>query len=213
MNRFSMIAAAALLLSGPAFAAESKTYEVSITNITPGQAFTPVLAATHSPDIRLFRLGEAAIEELELLAENGMTAPLEDLLLASGKAQDTSGTGGLLLPGETMSFEIQGSRRYGHLSLAAMLLPTHDNFVALDAIPLPKQAVTVYAKGYDAGTEANVELCDHIPGPPCFGTNEPDDSGEGFVHIGSGIHGVGELDPAVHDWNNPVARITVRRVR
>lgn len=213
MNRTAMILAAGLALSSSVLAGESKTYEVTVTNITPGQAFTPVLAVTHSDKAAIFELGAEASPELELLAENGMTGPLEDVLLASGLAQDTAGTGGLLMPGESMTIEIEGSNRYGRLSLAAMMLPTHDNFVALNAVSLPSHGATFYAMGYDAGTEANEEICDHIPGPPCFGANMPDDSGEGYVHVGNGIHGIGDLDPAVHDWANPVARVTVRRLK
>ena len=33
------------------------------------------------------------------------------------------------------------------------------------------------------------------------------------LHIHAGIHGVGDLDAATRDWRNPVALITVRRLR
>jgi hypothetical protein len=36
---------------------------------------------------------------------------------------------------------------------------------------------------------------------------------EGYVHIHAGIHGVGDLEPGMRDWRNPVARITIRRVK
>jgi len=57
-----------------------------------------------------------------------------------------------------------------------------------------------------------------IPGPnfvECGGPGKGGvaGGGEGFVHIHSGIHGVGDLKPALRDWNNPMALITVRRVR
>jgi hypothetical protein len=38
-------------------------------------------------------------------------------------------------------------------------------------------------------------------------------AGEGYVYIGNGIHGNGDLDSAASDWNNPVAWVQVRRVR
>jgi hypothetical protein len=34
---------------------------------------------------------------------------------------------------------------------------------------------------------------------------------EGFVHVHSGIHGGADLDPAMHDWRNPVALVTITR--
>jgi hypothetical protein len=33
------------------------------------------------------------------------------------------------------------------------------------------------------------------------------------VHISSGIHGIGNLQPASYDWRNPVARIKISAVR
>jgi hypothetical protein len=36
---------------------------------------------------------------------------------------------------------------------------------------------------------------------------------EGYVHVHAGIHGIGsEVIPAERDWNNPVAKITIRRI-
>lgn len=37
--------------------------------------------------------------------------------------------------------------------------------------------------------------------------------GGGYVHISSGIHGIGNLQPASYDWRNPVARIKISAVR
>ena len=37
------------------------TYEVTVTNLTYNQRFTPVLLATHRPAIRFFTLGEPAL--------------------------------------------------------------------------------------------------------------------------------------------------------
>jgi hypothetical protein len=36
---------------------------------------------------------------------------------------------------------------------------------------------------------------------------------EGYVHIHSGIHGIGDLEPAQADWNNPVAIVKIQRVK
>jgi len=37
--------------------------------------------------------------------------------------------------------------------------------------------------------------------------------GEGYVSIHRGIHGNGQLNPAMFDWRNPGAKITIRRIR
>ncbi|MEZ5601637.1 MAG: hypothetical protein R3F36_12070 [Candidatus Competibacteraceae bacterium] len=53
-----------------------------------------------------------------------------------------------------------------------------------------------------------------IPGPLCGGEGgSPNVGGEGFVHIHAGIHGIGDLNAADYDWRNPVATVTVERVR
>jgi hypothetical protein len=52
-----------------------------------------------------------------------------------------------------------------------------------------------------------------VPGPACGGVAlSPGDSGEGFVYIHNGIHGIGGLNPALYDWRNPAARIEIQRL-
>jgi hypothetical protein len=213
MKTTAFLLSAALLISGSAFADESKTYEVKITNLTKGQIFTPVLAATHSSDIAFFELGAPALDELEVLAENGATDDLNDLLMSlPGLVQQTSGTGAIP-PGMTAIFEIEGSNRFNHLSFAAMMVPTNDTFVALNSMVLPRHYGSTVVRAYDAGTEANDQLCESLPNPICGGANVPDDSGEGYVYVSNGIHAIGDLQPEMHDWRNPVAKVTVRRIK
>ena len=35
----------------------------------------------------------------------------------------------------------------------------------------------------------------------------PEDGAEGYIYTHAGIQARGDLDPAIHDWNNPVAKI------
>ncbi|MGB5640171.1 MAG: spondin domain-containing protein, partial [Sedimenticolaceae bacterium] len=99
------------------------TYEVTITNITPGQTFTPILAVTHKASFRVFELGNPASPELAALAESGDVTPLSDLLdgVPRQVLDQAAGTG-LLGPGESVILTIRGNRRFNHLSLAAMLI-------------------------------------------------------------------------------------------
>jgi hypothetical protein len=214
----AVVATSALLLSGPlmAQAGGARDYEVTITNVTKGQSFTPVLAVTHKTDIALFTVGEPASSELAILAESGNIAPLQGLLESFPESVlDTNTNGALLMPGDSVTIPITGSVHYDHLSFAAMLIPTNDSFVAVNSLALPKKGSTsLYAWAFDAGSEINDELCANIPGPFCMGEGaSPSEDGEGYVFIANGVHGVGDLDEAEFDWNNPVAYVVIRQVK
>jgi hypothetical protein len=200
-------------------------YEVTITNVTKGQTFTPQLVVTHTPAVRLFTLGEPASPELAVLAEDGATGPLAALLAGSGAAVgDVQTIGGLLAPGASATITVKAERPSMLLSAAGMLIPTNDTFFALNGQKLPLLGTASYlVPAYDAGSEANDQNCANIPGPRCGGTGSSpgaNQGDEGFVHIGNGFHELdangagGEiLRPLQYDWRNPVALIVVRRVR
>ena len=189
-------------------------YKVTITNLTYQQSFTPILAVTHPTQANLlFNLGEAASEQLGILAAGGDTVPLQELLQSTSELTDTSTSPGLLGPGESVSLEIEATRK-DRLSLAAMLIPTNDAFFSFQNLPMPLKGHSAVTRGpaYDAGVELNDELCINIPGPVCGGTGvSPEQNGEGFVHIHRGIHGIGDLGASEYDWRNPVARVEIVR--
>ena len=94
------------------------------------------------------------------------------------------------------------------------MIPTNDTFIALNGVNVPwgYRRITKYVTAYDAGSELNDELCASLPGPGCGGDPGPDsDNGEGYIYVSNGIRGVGDLDADLRDFNNPVARITIRR--
>ena len=223
MLRSTALAMTALLLTASVQANNDlRTYEITITNITKDQTFTPQLVVTHSSAVRLFTLGQPASPALEILAEGGDTQPLTDVLLNLGASPQT--IGGLLGPGETAMMSIEATRGQV-LSLVAMLIPTNDTFVALDRVRLPYYGTTRHlAVAYDAGTELNDQNCANIPGPRCGGdgvSSGTQDGEEGYVYVGNGFHDLGAddgdgnevLGPLAYDWRNPVAQVTVRRVR
>jgi len=51
-------------------------YEVTITNLTRGQEFTPMLVASHRNGIQVITLGHPARPELATLPEEGNTSPI-----------------------------------------------------------------------------------------------------------------------------------------
>lgn len=195
-----------------------KRFSITVTNLTAGQTFTPILAASHRPGVKLFTLGSAASVPLEILAEAGDVAPLKTLLSSSPDVLDTADSGAPLPPGASVTLSVSTHGSFDHVSVAAMLVPTNDGFFAVNdhAGPEGEKTITLYSPAYDAGTEANDESCLHIPGPPTVcqgeGFNAARDEGN-FVHIHGGIHGIGDLKAAVYDWRNPVAQITIRRIR
>ncbi len=220
------LGAGAALIAGSAWAVDEppkeRTYEVTITNITKGQTFTPQLIAAHKGSIQLFQAGEPAGLPLEILAEAGDTTPVAEVLTASGKASAVETIDGLLEPGQSVSMTFSAARGDRFFSMAAMLIPTNDTFVALNRVPLPRRgAWTRTAIAYDAGTEDNDQNCLNIPGPRCGGEGHspgPNVGDEGFVYVSNGFHNLpaaeeGEvLGPLVYDWRNPVARVVVRRI-
>jgi Spondin_N len=195
-------------------------YKVTIFNWTAGQTFAPPLLITHAQNYSIFKPAMAASEGLAILAESGATGALldeaGDAVTAAVTADEPVG------PGQKVTMTITGNPGRDFISLAAMLLPTNDTFVALRPIPLSGGG-TVLKKLYawDAGTEHNSESCQHIPGPYCGGEGYSAVSGEGVVSISRGLHGTGGtdeqgfeiLDARQFDWNNPVARIAITRIR
>jgi len=209
-------------------AASTRNFEVTVTNVTNNVTFTPLLGVTHTRAVSLFEVGEPASEALEDLAEGGSPAALiesfEGLSAVSDStvatAAGTPEDGPFTAAGQSVTFNIEADRWVRFFSLAAMLLPTNDSFMALDSVRLPRFGTVRYvATGYDAGTELNDQLCANIPGPQCDGT--PDGEGTNadrndrgnFVHISSGIHDTGDLSPVAYDWRNPVAIVTITRLR
>ena len=173
--------------------------------------------ATHKADVGFFELGAAPSGELADLAEGGATGGLQGVLdslpeyvMDTNTSGTTANGNPLIEPGESVTIYIDGNRDYNRLSLAGMLLPTNDTFVAVDSMPLPRKYASSMAIAYDAGSEMNDELCANIPGPQCMGSPFSEGLAEGFVHVSRGISGEGDLNASDYDWRNPVARVTVR---
>ena len=187
-------------------------YSVTITNVTAGQSFTPLLAITHKKGHPLFTLGRPASPELMRIAEGGDTIPFQQGLMDSGMAYDATSSGGLLGRGQSVTLQVKSKGGFKYLTVAGMLLPTNDGVIALNGVRLPKNASTMMVPAYDGGTEINDELCANIPGLHCGAAPFSVEDGEGFVHVHRGIRGIGDLASDQYDWKNPIAKITVKRM-
>lgn len=210
-----------------------KTYKITITNLTAGQPLTPPILATHTSRTGIFKVGEAASESIQQVAENGNGAPLLQALGEDTQVHEVvAGTAPLVPannPGGTgfessATFTITTHGRARYLSFASMLICTNDGFTGLDSVRLPNHRKTVYTAAYDARTETNTEdFVDMVP--PCQGLIgvSSDDPGtgmsnpllaeEGIVIPHVGINGGVDLFPEVHGWSDPVTKIEIERIR
>ncbi len=159
--------------------------------------------------------GEAASPELAMLAEGGHTQPLEAALSGNPRVNDTATSTGLLEPGGSTTIEVERQPGLGRISLAAMLIPTNDAFLAARNVRLPRghEVITIVVPAYDAGSEPNDEDCGNIPGPVCGGEGVSGEDGEGYLHVHAGIHGIANLAAKTYDWRNPVASISIKMAR
>lgn len=210
-----------------------RTYRVTIENETDGQPFSPGVAVTHRRSVSLFDVGDKASPGIEAIAEAGNEAPgVAEVMSIAGVTDVFDINQPITREGTTVgsftdefTFEIQARPR-DRLSLAVMLICTNDGFTGLDSVKLPKEdSVTYHAAGYDAGTEDNTEESADIV-DPCSGLgplplagdpngNEDaavDTSPHADIHHHPGIQGGGDLTPSMHDWENPVAEITIELV-
>jgi hypothetical protein len=131
------------------------------------------------------------------LAEAGDTGRLTALLSGMPEVLDVTDSGSPLPPGQSVVVHVETTGGFDHISVAAMLVPTNDGFFAINGVegPTGNTTLTLFSPAYDAGTEANDELCAHIPGPPTVctgeGINSSREGAQGYVHIHRGIHGIG----------------------
>lgn len=234
MRKFFAVAASTVLtlaVLAPAVSATPPgTYSITITNLTEGQPLTPALVATHKGSDGLFSVGDAASFELKEIAENGNLAPMQDRVADDRDffdlAVQTGSTVPPVLPGETISLEIDAAPPHNFLSWTSMLICTNDGFTGVDTLKLPSEvgeSVTRVTQGYDAGTEINTEAfadivppCGPLTGQDSMGqgtdTSDPSLAEGGVIHHHGGILGIGDLDPDINDWDNPVATIEVQRI-
>lgn len=218
-----------LFTASQSFAA---TVSVEITNLTHGSYFTPLLVAAHSNTTHLFEVGTIATDGIQEMAEGGSIATLSTEATNAGSVTSENPAGGLLAPAQNTSITDFDTLANTHLSIAAMVLPSNDGFVGLDAweIPTTTGTYTIFLNAYDAGTEANNELVAEgsgeagilgIPANPganggSNGTGVTTTETNNNVHIHRGVlgdtdleGGASDLDSRIHRWLNPVAKVVV----
>lgn len=211
--------ASAARLSSP------ETYDITITNLTTGQPLSPAVLVTHVRRVSLFAAGARASAGIQDIAENGDPSVAGGMLTGARGVYDVVTTAAPIHriggPGpNVLQATISADREHRLLSLATMLICSNDGFAGLNGVALPSddQPVTVYAYGYDAGTERNTEAGADIV-PPCFGIGPVSGPTGGagrraesrVIRMFPGFHGEGALVPSEHGWQGPVAMVTIQR--
>ena len=194
--------------------AGENSFEVTITNLTAGQPFSPGVIVTHSPDVHLFEAGAEPSQGVIEIAENGMPETASEMLQGMIDSGITDVVA-IDAPNEA-SFSISANEG-DVLSIVTMLICTNDGFVGVDSMPLSGEMTEMEAMAYDAGSEVNNELTNSIvdpcgaAGPVMFeedgNINDIADDGN-VIAEHAGIQGVGDLTDA-HGWSGPVARISI----
>lgn len=191
-----------------------ETFVVTVENLTTegSQPFSPVGTVVHNRGTDVWSVGSPASAAVAAVAEDANLPIFADTYeKVAGVSSSTVGGDGPFGPGQTISFRVE-ARRGERLSLVSMLVNTNDAFTGLDSVRLGRRWQEFEVGAYDAGTEVNNEDPAFIPGPA--GGNpfvrEPE---AGVVAPHDGILGTdGGIDPAVYDWDDPVARITIERL-
>ena len=139
----TVVMAAAMVMSLTAAASAdppTSTYEVTITNLTSGQPFTPPLVATHRKSIDLFDVGQPASVAIQEIAENGNLGPAVELATGSKQVHDAQVVFGdvpPVLPGASRTFTVTAVPGAENLTWVSMLICSNDGFTGLDTISLP----------------------------------------------------------------------------
>jgi hypothetical protein len=212
----------------------ARSYRVTVANLTRGQPFTPPAVALHQPSVEVFSVGDPANEATQQIAENGNLGPLSTLISETNAIRGSAVGDQPLVPeadpGQTGlpyfdELHVSADASATHLTFIGMLIATNDGIVGLDTVGLPtdvNESKTLYANGYDVGTEQNTELfADLVPPaktliiggePEGTGESNPDIAEDGVIRPHAGIQGVGNLPPSVYDWQEPAAMVQVERV-
>ncbi|MCD9500335.1 spondin domain-containing protein [Photobacterium carnosum] len=159
---------------------DKKSFKVDIKNNTNAQPLSPLVVLSHNEDYHLFKMGMPASIELEHLAEGGNHIPLALSKTSNNDIYNTFFKSEAIPPGGTQSIILSSiNHEYKYLSIATMLVNTNDAFIGETGLNISSlnvgESIRINAPVWDAGTEANSELAETIPGPV--------GSGEGFNAI------------------------------
>ena len=139
--------------------------DITLYNLAYAQPYSPFFIAVHNEDAPdLFRVGSEATPGLALLAEMGDVADVKAMFDDSDDVDSTMVLENAIGPLGSATFTVEISCKYPYVSMASMAVNTNDCFVGINHMML-MPGMDVTGPGYDAGSEANNEDWDYIPGP------------------------------------------------
>lgn len=205
--------ASAVVLACSSSLLMAQTIEITITNLTHAQNFTPRLVIAHDSSVDAFEPGVEATSALAWLAEAGVIDDAQnaassgqnfEALLGPTDTDNTTNTwhrfGGLVAPSTTSATYSFDTLDKPYLSILTMLIPTNDAFAGLDSIEIPTTpgTYTYMLNAYDAGTELNDELnstrtdiVEQDTGNALGGYGVPGVAGVGASPVELGVGGTG----------------------
>jgi hypothetical protein len=223
--------ASALALTLASTTLLAQELSITLTNLTQGLHFTPIVTAAHTNDSNIFMVGGTATPELQAMAEGGDISGLATMLMNADANVSENPASGLLAPSMSTTYTLSTDAANSYLSLAAMILPSNDGFVGTSKWMIPEAAgtYTVFLNAYDAGTEANNEIINGGGAPGVLGIPAAPSGGSGvdgmgvtdtesntMIHIHRGtigdddpMGGKSDLNNSIHRWLNPVAKLTI----
>jgi hypothetical protein len=188
-------------------------YVVTIENLVPGgldtgQPMTPPLGVVHDAGYSLFGPGLFATPGLELLAEEGVPTLLATEAMASANVSAVEIGGGPFIGAETITIDGDPGDLF---SIVTMLARSNDLITGVHDIVLPANLpFEILTDAYDAGTEMNTGLVEHIPfyGNAMVGPDENQPI--------AGINAYSVLNDPNHGQIDfrfpPAARVTIERM-
>lgn len=233
-RRLALGTAAVLALGGGVLGANavassggSQYYDITVENLTSGQPISPPFIAVHNKRVDLWSTGHVASHAVAAIAEDANNAPATEIVESLRRSGTLSGETGVdagadapapIGPGASQTYRVKTVSRAGQyqVSLLAMLVNTNDAFTGIDSYKLrlgKNKSKTVYLKAYDAGSEANNQAAEYIPGPVGGNPFVRDPEGNVIRHHPGIQDGVGVLTEADHSVAGNVAKVTIKRVK
>jgi hypothetical protein len=198
---------------------DSVEYEVKLINLTSGQPISPPALLLHD-DGELWSVGTSASDALELVAESGDSS---EVVASEFVLSHASAEGGIVY-GTSTTVTVTHTEAVNYLSFASMLGNTNDAFTGLNKVDISELAindsVTYNTIAYDAGTEANTETAETVPGPAGNGeafNSERDD----VVDVVTMHPGLVTSDDGLststltyqQKFDNPVMSVVIKRIQ